>query len=554
MPKAYPHKIKQLFEVLNCKQPLKMSIKFDSTEHVLSDLGEGFTTEYMDKHYVIHPTRLGERVQLQDVLPLAYTGNAAVFGEPETACKGFPFAIEDYFSSVLRTRVLMIKEGEEGPDSIIDDGWPEFMAWRDRPMELSFATKRPPVNFQVNLRSIKNQVMDGTWPAKRFGENQPKGQFCALLFPPDRMERDLWPVYSKARAALQAYSSETFREEDGCCWISWYRAGGEWCPPIEVAEGNFFFNKVKKELNKEKKAKKQPAKAKPEKAKPAKAANPLVMPEVSDDEFQDAEEGTQESQEGACANEPADAGEDEANIEPHPLMGPTGTRPKIPPVVKAVPAKVRNTQFTHGEDFTPGHDPINKRLQELGYQGAEKRNIYKMVRSGQIPLEVISPKPGKSTAKKDNLANQPQGDTGHPTRGASRESIRSRRSADVEEEYPTPRGDVVRFASFEGTKKLNALCQKGEFDRVETALKSPRPEWTELKTTITDKITTIKKFLKKYPEGDFQKVLNLMRTECTSEKSYIKVLGVLYGLMEIDIEDNKYTARTKKDPLESDDE
>lgn len=553
MPRAYPHRINQLFEVLNCKKPLKMSVKFDSTEHVLSSLGVGFTTDYKEKHYVIHPTSMGERVQLRDVLPLAYSGCAAVFGEPETACKGYAFAIEDYFSSVLRTRVLMIKEGENGLAGVIDDGWQELMAWRERPMDLAHATKRPPVNFQVNLRHVRAQVMDGTWPAARFDKNQPMGQFCALLFPPDRVDRDLWPVYTKARDALKAYRPESFMEEDGCCWNSLYRAGGEWCPPIEVAEGNFFFNNVKKNINKDKPVKKpQAKKVEPEKEKPAK---PVETVESDDDEFTDASEEVPAPQEEDRAEEiEIEVIElEEENIEP---PRPTGARPKTPAAAaRSVQAKARNPQFTVGEDYAPGHDPINRKLEELGYHGAEKRNIYKMVRNGHIALEAVLPKQEKSTSKKNKPAGQPEGRREPPSRGASREPIGPPRRFVPEREYPAPRGDVIRFASFEGTRKLNALCQKGEFDRVESALKSPRDEWTVgIKVSVTDKITAIKRYIRKNPEGALQTILDLMRKLCKSEKSYMKVLGILYGIMDIDVEDNTYSARDKKDPLEDSDE
>lgn len=553
-----------MFTVLSQKKPKKMSVKFDSTEHVLSNLGDGFVTDYKEKHYVIHAAHLGE-MRLYDLLPLAYSGSAAVFGEPDTACKGYAFAIEDYFSSIFRARILMIKEGEEGLDGVIDDGWQELMEWRERPMALGHATVRPPVNFQVNLRSIKNAVMDGTWPQARFAANQPEGQFCALLFPPERMERGLWSVFNRARELLKAYQPDTFMEEDGCCWNSTYRAGGEWCPPIEVAEGNFFFNYVKKELNKEKDQAKRgvrkPARVAPVKVAPTLVEEPAEEEAVdSEDEFADAREDPPAPQEEARAETAADPEEAEANIEPQR----TGARPKTPAPARAPLAKARNPQFTVGADYAPGADPINRTLEGLGYAGAEKRNFYKMVRNGQIPLEAIQPKQEK--AKKNKDAGQPQGGRAPPSRGASSGPAQPAppqggcygygpEKTEKAAEYPAPRGEPVRFANFEGTRKINALCRKGEFDRVEQALKSPRNDWTvNLKVNIRSKVETINKYLVKHPEGAFQSILDLVRRECKSEKSYLKVLGVLYGLMELDVEDNTYSARTTKDPLYSDEE
>lgn len=528
--KAYPPRLKQLFTALNCKKPLKMSIKFDSIEHVLSNVGAGYTTDYVDRHYLIYPTAMGDDVSLDDVLPLAYTGKAAAFGETDTACKGFAFALEDYFASICRTRVLMIKEGPDGLASVIDDGWQQLMEWRERPSELSHATKRPPVNFQVDLRAIANQVMDGTWPQVRFSKNQPKGQFCALLFPPGRMERDLWPVYTKAREALKAYRPESFMEEAGCCWNSLYRAGGEWCPPLEVAEGNFFYKSVKQHLTGKV--------LRPPVVQTKKPAPRVVETDDSDEDFADAVEGESPPREEVREADSADASGAGEVVGP---QRPTGARPKERSQTGSAPARSRNPHFTVGEDCEAGRDPISNELSSKGYTGAEKRNLYKMVRMGQISLAAINPKQDKQASS----SNKRPAESRPAANQVSRRDV-GVREFDDPEGYPAPTGEPLRFANFEGTRKLNAYAQRGAYDKLDGRIKSPREEWLKIKVPTKDKVSKLRAYLKEHPEGAFQDILDWMRRECKSERSYLKVLGILNGIILIDLEGNAYSVRKQQ--------
>jgi hypothetical protein len=586
MQRAYPYALSEYFKTIKKFKPRKMAMNYFSVEHIFSTLSDGYSTESREDHFLIYSANLGNRVTLNEILNLAYTGKAAAFGEPDTASRGFAFALEDYMSSICRARVLMIKDGgNDSPDAIDqDNGWKQLEEWRDRPTELKHATLRPPANFAVNLESIVNQVEDGTWPKCRFENNKPEGQFCALLFPPERVNaKRMWPIYRKAKDLLKAYSPDTFMEEDDCCWNSLYRGGDDWCPPIQVAEGGFFYHKVKQA-------------GQNEGLLPQKKTAPSVVHdphELGTGEKIGQETGKEalvkqaqarvaaamqdvpsESQEGSMGPDSLDeSGETtETRSAEFNKMSSAG-KPVGPPAFPSKPprrapkdiisGRGNSNQFATGREYAPGTDPVNKRLAELGYTGKKKSTLYGLVRNGSVSLESIQPNQERndlryqhpnatSPATNPNQWHGPQGR--HPRDGAfgQRTFGQSSRENDGSgfSDYPAPRSVPVRFASYPAVRRLNQLIDQGEYGRVQRALESPREDWAMIDMSVKETIHEIKRYVKHKPEGSLQAVLDILARRCRSERSYLKMLAILYGLIKFDVEANLYQTRIKKDPLD----
>lgn len=475
MPKAYPEKIGRVFKILKDIPRKIMSCPYDSVEHIVESVG--YTTEYLDGHFVIRPA--GKDQDLDTVVDLAYAGKAALFGEPETSCRGYPWAIEDYMCEIQRRRILMIKDDVD-EDQLIDDGWEELEEWRNRPLEPSHATSRPPVNFAVNLKDIAEMVEEGKWPECRYSQH-PDGHYCTLLYAPERRNRALLPLYQAAKKALRDYNPEGFMEEANCCWNSHYRAGGDWCPPISLADGNFFYRVVRKGLITQR----------PKKPAPKKEETESEDSE-EEEEFHDLDDDT-------------DFGAD-------------------------FPSQPKDTAAKGARPKEPKGDPINRALGELGYTGKHKATLYNMVTKGRLALKDVKPRAKMPPKQPQNQrkAEAPEGDKKVPPRAK------------------------IQFADFPATKKLNQLSAAGEFDRVQKALTTPRMEWIQAPVKITEKITDLKRFMRKNPDGQFSDVLQHIKSTCRGEKVYMKVLGNLYGIMEIDVESNAYSERRAADPLGSD--
>jgi hypothetical protein len=525
MPRAYTEvKVKKFETTLKNLPKLNMSSQYVSVEHVVNNVGYG--TDYIDNHFVVARVEAIES-GLDKISDLAYRGEAALFGEHDTACKGYPWAVEEYISTITRKRSLLVKPECDGAiDYTIDGGWPEYLAYQERESAISISALRPPICFAVNLKRIERSVMDGTWPAAKFATNIPKGQHCTLLLAPGYQpsQARLWPVYDAAVKALRAYDEEAFVEGRACVWSSRYRAGDDWCPPIGLAEGGFFHDYIRNNLKAtlELKPKNESARGvtrapradtrgEPEKsASRAPARNILprgAAPQEGDVEESAArvEEGGEEDQEFYECGDESDT--EAANRAPQPSGRHGG----------------RNPTFTCGADYPHGQDPENKALKELGYSGKAREELYKLVRQGTLELSSIQPAKGAGNRAK-------------------------------KEEYPVPQGTALRFPVYELTRKLNNLSQRGENDRLQAALAQPRDEWVRLPTKVTTEIGMIKNFLKKNPEGSLQDLINVLSKMARTENKFMKLLSSIYGLAEIDVSAGTYSERRTADPYDSEDE
>jgi len=347
----YSVQVAKYFDTIYSYPRKVMSTKFTSLERLTARVGVS-TVIVGGKFLVAKPRDIDRGID--HVTDLAYQGEAAVFGEEDTACKGYAYCLEDYFKPMFRGRVLVIK-GDECEDD--DTSYADCEAYRERSAEKSILEKRPPTNFSVNLRGLSKSLAAGDWPKSRV-DSTPNGEYCFLLVhPSSRDPKEVRETYTRGCEALKKYDPESYREDRYFAWSARYRGAAEgFCPPLNSGDRGYFFTHLRKHL--------YPALKNSKKTEYEinTAAGPVVD---SDDEFEDALSPPE-------------------HPEGRGFLGYSQT--KAGNIVK---------------DFAPGTDPISQKLRDLGYMGKEKSHFYNLIRDGALNIaDIPAAKAGHNSPKK----------------------------------------------------------------------------------------------------------------------------------------------------------
>jgi len=585
-----------------------MPTEFTSVQHILLDCG--YEGGILDGHFVV--VKQGDfGLGLPAILDQAYKGEALVFGEPGTSWKGYVYAIEQFLSTKMKRRILLIKPEEDdvhgaGPEN----GWADYEDWLDRDHTVGPSEDQLPANFAVNLDDISSLVEAGGWPKTIVDGNVIKGQYALLLMQPLRSQKHLIPLYNKAKEQLKAYNPETYREGYDCVWSSLYRAGPSgYCPPIALAYKGFFY-RLTRGISKPKTLPKSAG-------KPPTSSDLVPIPPddedpahdcVSDDDFEDAASDAGQGDGGSLyasddewgiPEETPKAKTDAPSSDPLPAREPgpsTGVRANLPDVPSrsfesqpqrpavAVPHLPIIPPIKPGSKYPPGKDPRGERLRLLGFHGTDKQNLFKLVDSGALDINSVGyapSKPAKPTrvsaqvgradipplmadqrptnySGASRYASQGPPNHGGASRYASHEP-RDRWSGrnNQPSHRPGPRpAEVLSLPGYFQVGKLADVIRIRDYDRLSECLRSPPESWTSIRMKATPEINRLKAFLKRNPTGRiqefFDKVYSLVHR---NNNLLLKVLSVVGTMADFDFDLDCYQARKERDPLDfSDDE
>lgn len=337
----YSFLVRKQFDLIFDYPRLTMSTKFTSLERLVARVG--VSTVIIDGKFVVAKPSDIER-GIDHVTDLAYRGEAALFGEEDTACKAYAYCLEDYFKPMYKGRVLVIK-GDECEDD--DTSFADCEAYREREAEKTILEKRPPTNFSVDLKGLKRTLQSGNWPKTRV-DSSPTGEYCFLLVHPSpRDPKEVRETYINGCEALKQFDPESYREDRYFAWSARYRgAASGFCPPLDCGDKGYFFTHLRKHL--------LPA-LKGSKKTDYEVSKTVALVE-SEDEFEDAVQALD------------------------PVSGPPG------------PGFIGFSETKTGKivrDYLPGSDPVSQRLTSLGYKGKSKQHYYNLVREGTLSLDRI---------------------------------------------------------------------------------------------------------------------------------------------------------------------
>lgn len=479
------------------------------------------------------------------LMELAYEGDALVFGEPYTACRGYAFALENHLSAVLKVRILFVSPFSDGSPmrTVPNVGWQEQLDFMHRDTQIRPCEVKPPACFAVSLVKIKDDMDAGRWPRAVFAEKYPNGQWCTLLCAPPPWDHEGWSLYNQAQMLLETFCPVAYRTGSGCVWSAMYRAGGDWCPPLCLAGGGFIpefrnsFREREGSVEASVEAVDLEVNAYPDRC-PAvcmdidlETSSPATVgytwqdltPPASDAESEGEE--TDGEYDALADYAPGgrfnlDQGIDVPDAEPAVVE-----EEQAVPVVSE-PDTSEDEGEPHGADVNPFAQVFNRL--------SENQDVYEHSKALHIGAEALVNLASVGVA----LAEiRPSQDGAHAGVQPPTESLPS-----DEEASPAP-GSNIKFPAHSRCRKLNELIRKGEFGVVQEMLTRPKDDWIRRSEKITDCVNHLNDEIRIKPRGMFTRLLQIMAQRCVTEAKYMKALGVIHSLTDFSIQANTYEVR-----------
>jgi hypothetical protein len=519
-----------------------LSTSYATLDRVLSRAG--YAQSYEGGVFIVAGTRDLESGQ-DWVMDMAYEGDALAFGEQDTAHRGWPFALENHLSAVLKVRTLLVTADADGAPGRAELGhrWNEYLEFIRRDDKLGPAEKRPPSCFAIDLSDIKDELARGTWPREYIRTRYPNGQWCIMLLCPPVREVSAWRNYRRASAALEDYSPVTFREGPGCVWSSLYRTGGDWCPPLCLAGGKFLSNLRRNFENEDGLGE-------------AVAQASVVDREMS--AFPRRNTGVRGGVdiETGCRNQADDhcSWENTSRLSLasaffNLISG--GSSSTVREEEPALPKPVGRPPISSNPNLTVGSGRFRGTRSPLDGEIDRSRMPAGCTEEGFVPMtaEIMN-------HIMDSVILDDQGAVIGP-----RETIPELEVVPYETPPPTPIVTAAQpaaaehpiFKRFDQTLRLRRLAEKGEYGRLELALSRPKIDWISKGVKVQDCVGVLVQHVCRNRQGVLQDLIDIVGRTCNIESKYMKGLGLLHTLVKIDVAGNSYQ-KWGRDPLDSDGE